>query len=385
MKPSLKVLGCFFVLQYSASLFGRVSTETDVGDATLSDVRDYCPPESFDAACGPNEVLLIRSALYGRMRVGRCVKFDLGYVGCSADVTRILASRCSGRRTCSISLVDDELERGKACPKDLPSYLEASYACLEALDGQANTCQTAVDVTTSSTYIGIANTSSAIAADQRCPWTLSALDGQRIQVRLVGFYSTRQRQAGSSADRCVQLGSVLDGGKTSHLSFCVGVRDDPVGDRDRLVYESSSSRIELTLNVTSPHDDALLVRYRADGCPTMRPPPGAFGRRTGDRLVVRCSETDAVWTLFCRDNRWNTRSGNCTTFGTHQDAVVRCEDTGEVWTMMCGSGCQKVTTGNSVIHETQKDPTGRNTAAQMSVMIAAAVSVTALGIFLSRV
>ena len=35
-------------------------------------------------------------ARYGRMRLGRCVKNDLGYVGCFSDVIQILDSKCSG-------------------------------------------------------------------------------------------------------------------------------------------------------------------------------------------------------------------------------------------------------------------------------------------------
>ena len=38
-------------------------------------------------------------ARYGRMRLGRCVKNDLGYVGCFSDVIQILDSKCSGIRT----------------------------------------------------------------------------------------------------------------------------------------------------------------------------------------------------------------------------------------------------------------------------------------------
>ena len=44
-------------------------------------VRDYCETETFNASCHHGEVIVMKSALYGRMRLGRCVRKDLGYIG----------------------------------------------------------------------------------------------------------------------------------------------------------------------------------------------------------------------------------------------------------------------------------------------------------------
>ena len=183
-------------------------------------------------------------------------------------------------------------------------------------NGQANACRAAAGVTAASSYIGIANTSSAIATDRRCPWILSALDGQRIQVRLVGFYSTRQRQAGSStsADRCVQLESVLDAGKTDWSS---------------------------DVQTLTP----------SGRCPV------ATTAGTREREIARLSA------------RIKTRSSGAKT----PEKIT-----------LCRSGRQKVAIGNSATDEAQKYPTGRNSLSRMSMMIAAAVAVTALGIFLSH-
>ena len=41
--------------------------------------------ETFNATCTDNEVILLKTARYGRMRLGRCLTRDY-YVGCSADV-----------------------------------------------------------------------------------------------------------------------------------------------------------------------------------------------------------------------------------------------------------------------------------------------------------
>ena len=65
-----------------------------------SGLQDYCPWESFKAKCQKNEVIVMEVARYGRMRLGRCVKNDLGYVGCFSDVIQILDSKCSGIEIC---------------------------------------------------------------------------------------------------------------------------------------------------------------------------------------------------------------------------------------------------------------------------------------------
>ena len=47
----------------------------------------------FKADCGPNEVIILETALYGRMRLGRCVKTDFGFVGCYTDVLKLTEAR----------------------------------------------------------------------------------------------------------------------------------------------------------------------------------------------------------------------------------------------------------------------------------------------------
>ena len=61
----------------------------------------------------------------------RCARTDYGYVGCAADVTRVLAARCSGRRHCRIANLEALFSSFRNCPLDLKSYVEASYHCLK--------------------------------------------------------------------------------------------------------------------------------------------------------------------------------------------------------------------------------------------------------------
>ena len=48
---------------------------------------DFCENESFRAQCRDDEVIVMKSASYGRMKLSRCIDRDYGYVGCSADVS----------------------------------------------------------------------------------------------------------------------------------------------------------------------------------------------------------------------------------------------------------------------------------------------------------
>ena len=97
-----------------------------------SGIREYCNRDGFEARCNDKEVIIMTSARYGRMRLGKCVKVDFGYVGCSADVLGLMDQRCSGRRRCSHSNLERLLaDIRRPCLGDLKSYLEASYDCLQ--------------------------------------------------------------------------------------------------------------------------------------------------------------------------------------------------------------------------------------------------------------
>lgn len=91
----------------------------------------YCNMENFNVTCAMDEVILIHSAKYGRMNIGRCVTAAYGYVGCSADVLPHLDRKCSGRRRCHFVVPDPAIYELRPCPEDLTSYLEVVYDCVK--------------------------------------------------------------------------------------------------------------------------------------------------------------------------------------------------------------------------------------------------------------
>ena len=83
-------------------------------------------------------MIVIQQALYGRMELGRCVRKDLGYIGCHTDVLPLADRRCSGHDTCEIRIPDPQLDSSKPCLEELKTYFEVSYACLSGKRIQIN-------------------------------------------------------------------------------------------------------------------------------------------------------------------------------------------------------------------------------------------------------
>ncbi len=68
------------------------------------------------------------------MSVYRCVKKDLGYVGCSSDILPAMDKMCSGSHSCDFRIPDLDVmvDRSETpCLEELKSYLEASHTCVK--------------------------------------------------------------------------------------------------------------------------------------------------------------------------------------------------------------------------------------------------------------
>ena len=107
--------------------------------------REYCQWETFNATCRPDEVIIMKTADYGRMRLGRCLLRDYGYVGCKDDVLKYVDSKCSGRHKCTFKVPDPVLDMVQPCPGDLKSYMQASYACLKGKSLFSGTMSLVID------------------------------------------------------------------------------------------------------------------------------------------------------------------------------------------------------------------------------------------------
>lgn len=92
--------------------------------------EEVCLGETFKAEC--NSSISIDSALFGRMKEGRCTANRSSNLGCSVDVRPTVRGQCDGIRECSIWLFSVDLFNASSCNRSLPPYLEVRYTCADA-------------------------------------------------------------------------------------------------------------------------------------------------------------------------------------------------------------------------------------------------------------
>ena len=99
------------------------------------DVAEVCISDEFRASCSSDQVILVTSAEYGRMEVGRCIKKPDEFLGCTNDVLHILDRMCSGKQECNFLLTNDgDIEEANTnCQDFLMKYLRVESTCLKGM------------------------------------------------------------------------------------------------------------------------------------------------------------------------------------------------------------------------------------------------------------
>lgn len=107
-----------------------------------NDIHEICNGEDFQPRCHGDDVIVMLSARYGRMKIGRCVKEepamvsimeDPRYLGCSTDVLDVVSRQCSGRSECTMRVNDQNFNNAVPCYDSLKMYLETTYVCLSGM------------------------------------------------------------------------------------------------------------------------------------------------------------------------------------------------------------------------------------------------------------
>ncbi|ELU05614.1 hypothetical protein CAPTEDRAFT_217458 [Capitella teleta] len=94
---------------------------------------EYCDYEMFQGQCGSHELMQVIYSEYGHMDIGKCVKVDIGYFGCKADVTGILGARCNMHHKCEMDTRDKQLRQTNPCSSGVVVYLEVTFACVKVV------------------------------------------------------------------------------------------------------------------------------------------------------------------------------------------------------------------------------------------------------------
>jgi len=90
---------------------------------------DYCEGYKFNASCSWNEIIIVKSALYGRMKESICISISFGHKS-STSVLSAVEELCSGRRNCTFDVIQLSKDVG-LYTKDPRCYLEVAYECLK--------------------------------------------------------------------------------------------------------------------------------------------------------------------------------------------------------------------------------------------------------------
>lgn len=295
---------------------------------------EYCELEVFQPSCWKGEVIVMRSAFYGRMRIGQCVEADLGYLGCSADVLKAADRKCSGRQSCSISIPDADFDATKPCYKELKMYLDASYSCQKVAEDDRG-CS--VFVTSNPPLpVSLPSYSKFGCGSKGQPWVVEVVSGQRLNVTLLDFQfygpSTALGENVPESQPGPVRGLLIDRAAGTNLT----VQADLTEQRERWIYQSKGNSLEVYVSPSKDQQgwpDAgyeFLFRFEAVGCADLRPPGDAWIRRDGNELTVGCHSTRQTWHLQCQGQRWTGVIGNCTStqLAAKKEALVNSEASG---------------------------------------------------------
>ena len=86
--------------------------------------------------CEPHEVIVMDSAVFGRMEQGRCIS-ENDFIGCENDVLYLADRWCSGRNRCVMEaeMYIIELEAANVnCRSYLKMYTLVEYTCVKGMN-----------------------------------------------------------------------------------------------------------------------------------------------------------------------------------------------------------------------------------------------------------
>ena len=108
-----------------------------VVDLKVICAEEFCASEIFKPDCSKNEIIHVKSAIYGRRDYGRCLKKEgdpikqllkvPDYINCSTDVRHIIEPQCAGQQRCEVTVARIEADSG--CSKAFKDHLDIEYSC----------------------------------------------------------------------------------------------------------------------------------------------------------------------------------------------------------------------------------------------------------------
>ncbi|ESO02278.1 hypothetical protein HELRODRAFT_161529 [Helobdella robusta] len=259
-----------------------------------------CHTEYFTVKCELDEMIVILNALYGRMRISRCVHRDFGYLGCNNDVTGQMDAFCSGRRNCHLRVLDDTFPNVPHCHFDLNSYLEIDFKCVKASPGQHFEVSIINFFKMNSTTSSHGHSSSLSSVDLRG-------FGQFFCHAKYGLISE-----GDGADDGVYVCGDQNLGKKysiyeSSMNFLKIILLET-----HVRHAKSARRSPYLLQVQGISTFIKNEQHRVVvGCPDEWVPEGGWMVRNEKTILFGCNYTSISWKLTCVGHEWMGPRWNC--------------------------------------------------------------------------
>ncbi|ELU01056.1 hypothetical protein CAPTEDRAFT_203612 [Capitella teleta] len=250
-----------------------------------------CVNEVFEARCPYKQGLFITQARYGHIEASRCVDdvfADLGLLGCYANVTELIGSRCNKQTRCSIDVFDPAVMASKSCRSGLPMYMDITYVCIsDTLSIQS--CNQ-ISVSRQMQYL-----LSTDIWDHHCFYDLE----QNVNVDFSAEINLK-----------IKMNIQHVSGQPFNGDEVYAIHGD--GDRSYLFDESMEFDVDhLTLTLTNQHSTQL-IGFQAVGCDDLATPAYAWVSRERDVTTVGCYHSDYEWKMTCVGFKWIGPQSNCT-------------------------------------------------------------------------
>lgn len=319
------------------------------------EIQEICNMETFEGKCSADDIIVMTSAWYGRMKAGKCADPAYGFVGCKVDVISVADDKCSGRKSCRVKLPDDDMYVMSKCPKEVTSYLQVSYKCLEVEASMSAKCSSGTPIIMTSQQGSIVGPPPLSGQQRSCMWHVDVGRGRKINFTLIDFNAGRashhhhqqQQQTAVSNQHhhhhhqpnspCLKYATIREQTfpipHTPSTTSPMATRDATEfvvcggeGTRERPLYVSRGSHVTVqTVYVTSgrgqSQDDVILfvLSYEAIGCPDLHVASHVMTRRDGDRVSVACDNTTTKHYLSCIDGKWVGTIPECHLHNKHDD------------------------------------------------------------------
>lgn len=262
--------------------------------SSSSTLKHYCWPDSFNASCAYDKVIILETVRYGRMDYGTCLTSDI-HIGCHANVLTQTDLRCSGQSSCKLEIPDSQLHEISACPKDQLAYVEASYQCVKV-----ESCSHNIKKIEAKQYGYIGRPISNLLLE--CKWVITVSPGQQLNITLLDFSVANKND---NSGICIVYAIIREPMNDAHINVCHGRQ------RIRNVYISQANEIEIQTFADPTAAGNFLLRYEVVGCAEPHVPKDATVRRQEDKVTVSCNHSAETWYLYCSGSTWIGPQRNC--------------------------------------------------------------------------